>query len=315
MVRTPRELEAALPRLPLRGPFRVRRRLALPGEVAGGQPSRRGPGGRGPLRPRRPPGRARLLRPASPPEDRRGGTDPGPVAGQPRRSLRAGHRGGRCGRLREHRDPGVPGRPRRQLLLHRDQLPDPGGAPGDGDAAPASTSWRPRSGSRRASRSASGRRTSRSAVTRSSSGSTPRTRPPTSGPRPGSWSRFHAPGGPGVRLDSHLYAGYDVPPYYDSLLGKLIVWGRDRPAAIARSKAALDELVVDGIITNRSLPPRAAGERRFRRGPGDHQPDRPRGCGRLPRAAGLRRPVHSCTHPPARRPSAGRHWPPHRSPA
>jgi acetyl-CoA carboxylase biotin carboxylase subunit len=63
--------------------------------------------------------------------------------------------------------------------------------------------------------------------------------------------RFYAPGGPGVRMDSHLYAGYDVPPYYDSLLGKLIVWGPDRPTAIARGRAALDELVVDGIITNR----------------------------------------------------------------
>ena len=65
--------------------------------------------------------------------------------------------------------------------------------------------------------------------------------------------RFYAPGGPGVRMDSHLYAGYDVPPFYDSLLGKLVVWGHDRPAAIARSKAALDELVVDGVVTNRSF--------------------------------------------------------------
>ena len=53
--------------------------------------------------------------------------------------------------------------------------------------------------------------------------------------------------------DTALYAGYDVPPFYDSLLGKLVVWGPDRPAAIARSKAALDELVVDGITTNRAF--------------------------------------------------------------
>ncbi len=72
-------------------------------------------------------------------------------------------------------------------------------------------------------------------------------------PQAGRVERFYAPGGPGVRLDSHLYAGYDVPSFYDSLLGKLVVWGHDRPAAIARSKAALDELVVDGIITNRSF--------------------------------------------------------------
>jgi DNA-binding transcriptional ArsR family regulator len=62
--------------------------------------------------------------------------------------------------------------------------------------------------------------------------------------------RYHAPGGPGVRVDSHLFSGYDVPPYYDSLLGKLIVWGPDRPAAIARSRVALDELVIEGLVTN-----------------------------------------------------------------
>jgi acetyl-CoA carboxylase biotin carboxylase subunit len=70
-------------------------------------------------------------------------------------------------------------------------------------------------------------------------------------PQAGTVARFYAPGGPGVRMDSHLYAGYEVPPYYDSLLGKLIVWGPDRPTAIARGRAALDELVVDGVITNR----------------------------------------------------------------
>jgi len=70
--------------------------------------------------------------------------------------------------------------------------------------------------------------------------------------RPGAGvvERYHAPGGPGVRMDSHLYPGYEVPPYYDSLLGKLIVWGPDRPTAIARSRAALEELLVEGVITN-----------------------------------------------------------------
>ena len=72
-------------------------------------------------------------------------------------------------------------------------------------------------------------------------------------PQAGLVGRFYAPGGPGVRFDSHLYAGYEVPPFYDSLLGKLVVWGPDRPTAIARSKAALDELVVDGITTNRAF--------------------------------------------------------------
>ena len=54
-------------------------------------------------------------------------------------------------------------------------------------------------------------------------------------------------------MDSHLYSGYEVPPYYDSMLGKLIVWGSDRDEAIARSRDAIDELVVDGIVTNMPL--------------------------------------------------------------
>ena len=69
-------------------------------------------------------------------------------------------------------------------------------------------------------------------------------------PSAGVVERYHAPGGPGIRMDSHLYTGYEVPPYYDSLLGKLIVWAPDRPTAIARARVALDELVVDGVITN-----------------------------------------------------------------
>jgi acetyl-CoA carboxylase biotin carboxylase subunit len=69
-------------------------------------------------------------------------------------------------------------------------------------------------------------------------------------PSAGVIERFLIPGGPGIRFDTHVYPGYDVPPYYDSLLGKLIVWGPDRDAAIARSRAALDELLVEGIVTN-----------------------------------------------------------------
>jgi acetyl-CoA carboxylase biotin carboxylase subunit len=70
--------------------------------------------------------------------------------------------------------------------------------------------------------------------------------------RPGAGviERYHAPGGPGIRMDSHLYPGYEVPPYYDSLLGKLIVWAPDREAAIARGRAALEELLVEGVTTN-----------------------------------------------------------------
>ena len=70
--------------------------------------------------------------------------------------------------------------------------------------------------------------------------------------RPGAGvvERYLAPGGPGIRMDSHLYSGYEVPPFYDSLLGKLIAWGPDRATAIARVRSALDELVVEGIVTN-----------------------------------------------------------------
>jgi acetyl-CoA carboxylase biotin carboxylase subunit len=69
-------------------------------------------------------------------------------------------------------------------------------------------------------------------------------------PSSGVVERYLAPGGPGVRVDSHLFTGYEVPPFYDSLLGKLIVWGPDRPTAIARSLVALNELVVEGLVTN-----------------------------------------------------------------
>ncbi|HTC86588.1 MAG TPA: carbamoyl phosphate synthase, partial [Candidatus Acidoferrum sp.] len=72
-------------------------------------------------------------------------------------------------------------------------------------------------------------------------------------PGAGTIERYVVPGGPGVRMDSHMYAGYDVPPFYDSLLGKLIVWGPDRPSAIARARVALDELLIEGIVTNVSI--------------------------------------------------------------
>ena len=69
-------------------------------------------------------------------------------------------------------------------------------------------------------------------------------------PRPGTITAYRAPAGPGVRWDSHLFAGYEVPPYYDSLLGKLVVWAPDRPTAIARARAALSELHIEGIATS-----------------------------------------------------------------
>lgn len=69
-------------------------------------------------------------------------------------------------------------------------------------------------------------------------------------PSPGKVKHFHAPGGNGVRVDSHLYSGYSVPPNYDSLIGKLITYGATREEAMGRMRNALDEIVVDGIKTN-----------------------------------------------------------------
>jgi len=68
-------------------------------------------------------------------------------------------------------------------------------------------------------------------------------------PQTGVVEEYLTPGGPGVRVDSHLYTGYSVPPYYDSLLAKLIVWADTREAAIARMQRALDEFVIEGIVT------------------------------------------------------------------
>jgi acetyl-CoA carboxylase, biotin carboxylase subunit len=72
-------------------------------------------------------------------------------------------------------------------------------------------------------------------------------------PSPGTITQYHAPGGPGVRLDTHIYNGYMVPPYYDSMIGKLITYGNTRESAIARMNGALSEIVIDGINTNIQL--------------------------------------------------------------
>ncbi len=69
-------------------------------------------------------------------------------------------------------------------------------------------------------------------------------------PSPGKITQFHMPGGPGVRVDSHIYNGYTVPPYYDSMIGKLITHGATREVAIARMRNALREMVIEGIRTN-----------------------------------------------------------------
>ena len=77
--------------------------------------------------------------------------------------------------------------------------------------------------------------------------------PETFAPSPGRVSLWHPPGGPGVRVDSHLYTGYTVPPYYDSLVGKVIAWAGSRAAAISRMRLALDEMVTEGLVTNAPL--------------------------------------------------------------
>ncbi|MHA7880925.1 MAG: acetyl-CoA carboxylase biotin carboxylase subunit [Saccharospirillum sp.] len=72
-------------------------------------------------------------------------------------------------------------------------------------------------------------------------------------PSPGRISQFHSPGGLGVRWDSHIYSGYTIPPYYDSMIGKLITHADDRSQALARMRSALDELVITGVKTNTPL--------------------------------------------------------------
>ena len=72
-------------------------------------------------------------------------------------------------------------------------------------------------------------------------------------PSPGRVQQWHLPGGPGIRIDTHVYAGYDVPPYYDSMIGKIIAHGDTREQAIMRMRVALSELAVEGIKTNAKL--------------------------------------------------------------
>tara|TARA_R110001592_G_scaffold363352_2_gene684741 strand:- start:1518 stop:2858 length:1341 start_codon:yes stop_codon:yes gene_type:complete len=90
--------------------------------------------------------------------------------------------------------------------------------------------------------------------------------PTTFMPSPGKITAYHAPGGNGVRVDSHIYAGYTVPPYYDSLIGKIITYGIDRDAALSRMANALDELHIEGIKTNTALQRDLVCDKEFRKG-------------------------------------------------
>jgi acetyl-CoA carboxylase biotin carboxylase subunit len=85
-------------------------------------------------------------------------------------------------------------------------------------------------------------------------------------PSPGVITQFHAPGGPGIRVDSHIYNGYFVPPHYDSMIGKLIAHGETRESALARMRTALSEIVIDGINTNIALHQEVLSDAAFQAG-------------------------------------------------
>jgi acetyl-CoA carboxylase biotin carboxylase subunit len=85
-------------------------------------------------------------------------------------------------------------------------------------------------------------------------------------PSPGRITSYHPPGGPGIRVDSHVYAGYTVPPHYDSMVGKVIAYGATRDQAIRRMRVALSEMVVEGIQTNIPLHLELLHDSRFLRG-------------------------------------------------
>jgi acetyl-CoA carboxylase biotin carboxylase subunit len=85
-------------------------------------------------------------------------------------------------------------------------------------------------------------------------------------PSPGRITSYHPPGGPGIRVDSHVYAGYSVPPNYDSMVGKVIAYGATRDQAIRRMRIALSEMAVDGILTNLPLHRELLHDSRFVRG-------------------------------------------------
>ncbi|HYF98436.1 MAG TPA: acetyl-CoA carboxylase biotin carboxylase subunit, partial [Coxiellaceae bacterium] len=85
-------------------------------------------------------------------------------------------------------------------------------------------------------------------------------------PCPGLISLFHSPGGPGIRVDSHLYNGYRVPPYYDSMIAKLISYGETREIAMIKMQNALHETVIEGIKTNIPLHEKLLQDENFRRG-------------------------------------------------
>ena len=85
-------------------------------------------------------------------------------------------------------------------------------------------------------------------------------------PSPGRISYWYKPGGPGLRVDTHVYAGYSIPPYYDSMIGKLIAYGKTRAEAIKRMQIALDEMIVEGIKTTIPFHKLALSTEAFQKG-------------------------------------------------
>ena len=90
--------------------------------------------------------------------------------------------------------------------------------------------------------------------------------PKTFAPSPGPVRLWHPPGGPGIRVDSHIYSGYTVPPFYDSLIAKIISYGDTRDSALSRMRNALSEMVIEGIKTNAPLHQEIFNHAAFRQG-------------------------------------------------
>ena len=164
----------------------------------------------------------------------------------------AAERACRRDRLHERGHARVPARRGRELLLHRAERTAPGRASRHRARHRASTSSASSCGSRPASR-CRGPGARRARATRSRSGSTRRTRAAASRRRPGGSSACASPAAPASASTRTSRTGATIPPYYDSLIAKLIVWDADRPAAIARGLRALGELEVEGIATTRDF--------------------------------------------------------------
>ena len=223
---------------------------------------------------------------------------PGPDPGRPPRAGRAGHQGGRRRRLRERRHARVPRGQRRQRLLHRDQLPHPGGAPGHRDAHRHRPRGHCRSGSPPASRWASPRRTSRSAATPSSSGSTPRTRPTTSGPGAGTSSGSTPRAARASGWTRTSTRATRSRPTTTRCSASSSSGAPTREAAIARGRAALGELVVEGVVTNAAIHRALLDLGAVPRRPDDHQPAGPRRQRRVPRRCRSERRSTATVRPP-----------------